>query len=363
VQPPGRKLGFAVVGLGKLAIEEVLPAFADSDSCRVVALVTGHPDDKGRALAAKYNVNPRAVYHYNNYDDLRNNPEIDAVYIALPNAMHAEYTIRAARAGKHVLCEKPMATSSADCQRMIDACRRARRALMVAYRIQYEPHNLRVKELIDRGEMGAPKLMVAVNSQNQPGGTWRTIRSLAGGGALPDIGIYCLNTARFLIGQEPTYVQASVYSNPNDPRFREVEESVQFTLWFGNGSILQAAASYSASDNKSYSLMTERGRITMDPGFAYRGLKLRVERGPDGAAGGGGDRGGGRRETEYKLKEANQFALEMDHFAEAIFENAPLRTPGEEGLRDQLLMEAIYQSAQSGQRLEIRPETLPWNRL
>src|SRR6266568_1071342 len=139
-EPPGKKVGWAIVGLGKLAINQILPAFAQCEQSKVVALVSGHPD-KANKLALRYGVNPKNIYNYGNYDSIRDNPEVDVIYIVLPNSMHAEYTIRGFQAGKHVLTEKPMANTPEDCQKMIDAGRKAGRKLMVAYRCRYEPYN------------------------------------------------------------------------------------------------------------------------------------------------------------------------------------------------------------------------------
>jgi predicted dehydrogenase len=336
--PAARKLGLAIVGLGKLAMEEILPAFAKTERCRVAALVTGHPDDKGRTVAQRYGVKPAAIYTYDTYDQMRDNPDIDAVYIVLPNSMHAEFTVRAANAGKHVLCEKPMATAAADCRQMIDACARAGKKLMIAYRIQYEPHNTKARDLLHSGQFGKARVITSVNTQNQEANTWRTVKKLAGGGSLPDIGLYCLNTTRFLLGEEPVEVQAYTFSPPNDPRFKEVEDVMQFTLRFPSGAVLNALSSYSAANKKGYDIIAEKGIITADPAFPYRGLKLKSQQGEKG----------GKTVTEYDLPDANQFALEMDHFAQAVLDNKPVKTPGEEGLRDQLLMEAIYRSAETG---------------
>ncbi len=181
-----------MVGLGHLALQEILPAFGEARHVRVTALVSGEAA-KARAVAAQYGVPEKSLYDYKSFDGLRDNPEVDVVYIVLPNAMHAEYTVRAAQAGKHVLCEKPMATSVADAQSMIDACRSAGRKLMIAYRCQYEPYNRALTALARSGEYGKVRLIEAVNGQNSANnGQWRLDRAMAGGGSLPDVGLYCL---------------------------------------------------------------------------------------------------------------------------------------------------------------------------
>src|SRR6476620_766986 len=182
--PPGKKVGYAIVGLGSLAINQILPAFAKCEKSKVVALVSGHPD-KANKLALRYNVNPKNIYNYQNYDSLKDNPEVDIIYIVLPNSMHAEYTIRGAQAGKHVLSEKPMATSVADCQAMIDAAKKANRKLMVAYRCRYEPFNQEMIRLARSKEFGPIKVIIADHGFNSGDPSqWRLNKQLAGGGCL-----------------------------------------------------------------------------------------------------------------------------------------------------------------------------------
>jgi predicted dehydrogenase len=195
-RPPNKRMGVAVVGLGRLALQQILPAFGASKFCKVTALVTGDAA-KGRRVAAQYAVNPKNILDYANYDRLKEVADVDLVYVVLPNSMHAEFTIRAAQAGKHVLCEKPMATSVAGCQHMIDACAAAKKKLMIAYRMQYEPYNRELIRLARSGSLGKLKSVVASNGQAQGDPQqWRLKKALAGGGALPDVGIYCLNAAR-----------------------------------------------------------------------------------------------------------------------------------------------------------------------
>ena len=201
------------MGLGSLAINQILPAFSKCEKSKVVALVSGHPD-KANKLALRYNVNPKNIYNYQNYDTLKDNPEVDIIYIVLPNSMHAEYTIRGAQAGKHVLSEKPMATSPADCQSMIDAAKKANRKLMVAYRCRYEPFNQEMIRMARSKEFGAIKVIIADHGFNIGDPTqWRLKRELSGGGCLMDIGIYSLQAARYITGEEPTEVTAQTYTD------------------------------------------------------------------------------------------------------------------------------------------------------
>ncbi len=337
--PVNERVGFAVVGLGRLALEEVLPAFGETKKSRLVALVSGTPDKAAR-IAAQYGVRPEAVYDYAGFDRIRDNPEIKAVYIILPNSMHKEYTIRAAQAGKDVLCEKPMAVSSAEAQEMVDACKKAQRKLMIAYRCQYEPYNREVLRMVREQAFGPARFIDAVNVQNQGDGKqWRFDRALAGGGSLPDVGLYCLNAARFLTGEEPVEVIARMFSPPGDPRYAEVEETVSFMLRFPSGVVANCATSYGMHESRLLRVHTPGGAITLDGAFSYDDKQLRVAH-RDGRA---------ESVDERRLPKQNQFALEIDHMAECVLANRQPHTPGEEGVQDHRVMEAIYQSATSGQ--------------
>ena len=218
--PPGKKLGWAIVGLGSLSINEILPGFAKCEKSKVVALVSGHPD-KANKLALRYGVSQECIYNYQNYDSIKDNPEVDVIYIVLPNGLHAEYAVRGLQAGKHVLTEKPMANTPAQCQQMIDAARKADRMLMVAYRCRYEPYNREAIRIARSGELGSIKVILADAGFNIGDPTqWRLNKELAGGGSLMDIGIYALQAARYLSGEERTEVNAAMSTTPNDPRFQ-----------------------------------------------------------------------------------------------------------------------------------------------
>lgn len=234
-----KKLGFAIVGLGKFAQEQMMPAFKDCKHARITALVSGSPDT-ARRLAAEYGVDSKNIYSYANFDSIKDNPAVDIVYIVLPPGLHAEYTVRAARAGKHVLCEKPMANTVRECEEMMAACQKAGKKLMIAYRAQFEPFNLDAIARIHRGELGRVMQITAdhgrvVDPTGDKADTWRVQKKLAGGGSLMDIGIYSLNAARYLTGEEPVEVMALEMSDKADPRFREVEDRVHFTLRFPSG--------------------------------------------------------------------------------------------------------------------------------
>jgi predicted dehydrogenase len=349
IAPPSRRVGFAIVGLGHLALEEVLPAFAQSRFARPVALVSGDPA-KARTVAAQYGISPGSLYSYADFDRIAHDEAVEVVYIILPNSMHAEFTERAARAGKHVLCEKPMATSVAECERMIGACRAAKVRLMIAYRSQYEPMDRAIATMAQAGTLGALREFVATNSQRQGKvDQWRHRKALAGGGALPDIGLYCLNAARFLSGEEPTEVIARVWSPPGDARFTEVEAAVRFSLGFPSGFAATAVSSYDSHESRGFRLQGTDGWAGMNPAFAYQGLKMQSGRLVDG------------RDTliEPHFPVKNQFALELDHMAGCVRENRIPHTPGEEGLQDQRIMDAIYRSAREGRVVPITPPPGP----
>jgi len=352
-EPPGdpmsERIGVAIVGVGRIAVNEMLPAFAQSKHAKPVALVSG---DRAKAIkvAHQYDIPESAVLDYKDYDKLAQMPEVQAVYIALPNSMHAEYTVRAAKAGKHVLCEKPMANSVAECQQMIDACRKAGKKLMIAYRSQYESNDRALLKMIRDKKLGALKEFISVNSQNMGDPEhWRLKRKLAGGGALPDVGLYCLNAARFLSGEEPVEVMGNVWSTPGDARFREVEESCQFVLRFPSGFIASCSTGYASHKSQMFRLNGSEAWAELNPAYAYNGIKLKVSRVVEGK----------EQTSEMQSDDKNQFAAELDHFAQCIQQNREVHTPGEEGLQDQRIMEAIYESARTRRPVKLKPPAGP----
>lgn len=341
--PPDQRIGYAVVGLGHLTLEEILPALSSCKKSKLVALVSGSPE-KMKKVASQYGVKTENCYSYDTYDQLKNNKEVDVIYIVLPNGLHKEYTIRGARAGKHILCEKPMANTPQECRDMIDACSKAGVELMIAYRIQYQPHNRKLRELVQKKEFGAPKFVEASNCQSSANPDhWRHKIKLAGGGALPDIGLYCLNTTRFVLGEEPTEVFAYQYSTPGNPLFKEVEEMVSWQMRFPSGVVANCATHYNVHESRRYRVLCEKGWLNMDKAYAYKGQSLSSAKAE------------GKMEIQQTigLMEKDQFALEMDHFSDCVIKNIKPFTPGEEGLQDHILMEAIYRSAKEGKPVKI----------
>ena len=338
-EPPGKKMGWAIVGLGSLSINQILPAFAKCEKSKPVAFVSGHPD-KANKLALRYGIDPKNIYNYQNYDSIKENPEVDIIYIVLPNGMHAEYTVRGFQAGKNVLTEKPMACNPTDCQKMIDAGKQAGKKLMVAYRCRYEPYNQEAIRIARSSELGPTQVIVAdagwnVTNPNQ----WRLQKDLSGGGSLMDIGIYALNASRYLTGEEPTEINALMYTAPGDPRFKEVEETINFQLRFPSGILANCTSSYGYVSQSHYRVIGTEGWLDMDPATWYTGLRMRV----------------GRKNTieEIDLPVRDHFAMEMDHMSQCVMENKEPLTPGEEGLRDMKLMMAIYEAARSNKTVRV----------
>lgn len=339
---PQRKLGYAIVGLGGYGLGIIIPQFKYCQHSKLVALVSGDPA-KAKRVAAEYGVPESNLYDYKNYDRIKDNPDIDIVYICLPVSMHAEYTIRGAKAGKHVLCEKPMALSSSECESMIAACKQAGKKLMIGYRCHFEPFNLEARRLARAGEIGKLRYFRSEHGYTTGGGNnWRLKKAMSGGGSLMDIGIYALQAARYMTGEEPVALTATETTDRSDPRFREMEDMISFELEFPSGVIGSCMSMYSANRNQ-FILMGDKGRIEMEPSTSYRGQRLWVGNGRD------------REITAPPNAQANQFAGQLDHLALSIIENREPIVAGEEGLRDIRIIEAVYRSAREQKRIVLRP--------
>jgi predicted dehydrogenase len=341
--PAGKKLGIALVGIGKLTMGQLLPAFAKCKNIAPVALVSGSPD-KAKEQAAKYGIDTKNIYNYENYDSIKDNPAIDAVYVVLPNAMHAEYTMRAAKAGKHVLCEKPMEVSSAKCREMIEVCKSNGKKLMVAYRLRYEPNNMALIDTVEKKVCGDLKIIEASAGFmiGKPHDQWRLRSPLAGGGCLMDIGVYALNAARYISREEPVEVNAFTHRTETDPRFVDpaCEESCNFQLRFPSGVLANCTSSYGTGLNR-YRAHCSSGWAEVEPALSYQGVKFRYD--------------ARKGKQEPNVGEVDHFAAEMDHFADCVINNKEIRTPGEEGLKDLLVIEAIYEAAKTGQTVKVKP--------
>ncbi len=336
-QKEPKPVGYCVVGLGRISVDHFMPGVLASKQGRITALVTGHAAEKAGPLAAKYGVPAGSIYTYEQYDRIRDNPAIDAVYIGLPNSMHAEYTIRAAKAGKHVLCEKPMSTTVADAQAMIRACASAGRKLMIAYRCQLEPVNLHTIQLIRSGAIGQVQAIESANGFNIQPGEWRLNRKLAGGGPLLDVGIYSLNASRYLTGEEPQVLSAYSSVIDKDGRFAEVEENDGWTMRFPSGIVASCNTTYGADMDGYVRVHGSKGMLELSPAFAYEGIHL------------SGFTQDGKNKQPIDMpkpgRDPDQFTVEADYFAGCIREDRPVKMDGNEGLRDMELMAQIYRSA------------------
>jgi glucose-fructose oxidoreductase len=330
------RAGFAVVGLGKLALGQIVPGFRNCRNAKLTALVSGH-SDKANRVATEQHVPAGSIYNYADFDRIAANPAIDVVYIVLPNFMHAEYTIRALKAGKHVLCEKPMASNVADAEAMVAAAKAANRKLMIAYRCQYEPLSLEAMRRVRSGSLGKPRLvitkMVRQSDLSEPSDAWRLDMKKSGGGALADMGIYGINGSRYLLNEEPIEVRATARTNRSDPRFKTVEDLVTWEFRFPSGATAQGSTSFDASDEMAFEVIGQHKRLVADPGCFYSGNHLYQWQ-------------GGNR-TEIPIREIDQFAREMDWMADVVRGKAPLVSPGEEGLQDMRLIHAILESARN----------------
>jgi len=333
-----RRVGYAVIGLGRIATH-FLQGTRDSSQSRITALVSGHRD-KAERIAAEYGVPLDSIYSYEDFDRIAANPAVDAVYVALPNSMHAEYTIRAAKAGKHVLCEKPMDISSAQCRRMIDACKAAHVKLMIAYRLHYEPTHLKALEIVRSGKLGPIQSMDANHGANIRAGEWRITKALGGGGPMFDHGVYALNSFRMFIGEEPSGYHAMISTPDRDGRFNEVEESVQWVTRFPSGALASGTASYGVELGGYWRIHGPWGFLQMTS-LSYQGQHL------FGHYASTPEFGAPWVEVDIASQEKDpmQFTRQVDHFSDCILHARTPNTPGEEGLADQIALEGVYKSA------------------
>lgn len=330
-QTDRKKIGYAVIGLGRIA-GHFMPGTRSTVNSEITALVSGHRD-KAERIAAQYNVPTSSIYNYENFDEIAHNPSVDAVYVALPNSMHAEYTIRAAKAGKHVLCEKPMATSVADCEKMIAACKAASVKLMIAYRCHYEPTNLRAIKLCRDGALGQVQAIQSAFGFNISPGEWRLSKKLAGGGPLYDVGIYSLNACRYLTGEEPDHIAAYASVIDHDGRFNEVEENLAWTMQFPSGIVASCTTTYGANMDGYFRVYGSKGWLQVDKAFVYEGLHLHAEY------------AGKQLDEPNPARDPSQFQAEAEHLSHCIQNGLEPQSPGEEGLRDLRYITEIYHSA------------------
>ncbi|MEO8711953.1 MAG: Gfo/Idh/MocA family oxidoreductase [Parafilimonas sp.] len=342
----GRKLNIALCGLGNYAgyLAEGLEV---SQYCRLAGIVTGHPA-KAETWKKKYNIPDKNIYNYQNFDEIKNNPDIDLVYVVLPNFMHKEYTVRAAKASKHVICEKPMAISVEDCEEMIKACKDAGVQLAIGYRLHYEPYNLEMKRLGQEKVFGQVRLVEAslgyrtydfadkaetgfdINDDTQ----WRLNKYKAGGGPLINLGIYCIQCCRYILGKEPVSVTAQFGKINNKIRFAQVEETITWQMEFPNAIITNCTSSYAFGIDRFFA-SADDGWFELSPAISYGPFRGRTSK------------------AELSFPDINQQAAQLDGIGKLILDNKPLpdHITGEEGIKDVRIIQAIYKAAATGNKV------------
>ncbi|MEM1411761.1 MAG: Gfo/Idh/MocA family oxidoreductase [Pseudomonadota bacterium] len=342
--PAEGSVGFAVMGLGGYGLGRIMPALARAERCHVAAVVSGNREKAAR-VASAYGLPGDAVYHYDDFDRIAEDERVEVVYNALPSGLHADWSEHAFAAGKHVLCEKPMALTSAECDRMIAAAEAADRQLMIAYRCYFEPFNVRAMALMREGAVGAIESIEAIHQYRMgptsPADNWRVVRSLAGGGPLEDYGIYGLQAALYLSNELPSQLRAETVQPTDDPRFSEIFASVRTEMSFPSGAKAELFTSYDTSPGQNrVAVRGSSGVLELEPATSYGGQRMSLTRNGSTEALEAGDPG-------------VQFHRQCDHFAEVIRDGVQLIAPGAMGLRDVRLMEAIYRSAASGETVRL----------
>jgi predicted dehydrogenase len=327
------KLGIALVGLGGYASGQLAPALQQTENCYLAGIVTGTPS-KAITWKQKYDIPEKNIYNYESFDSIKDNPDIDIIYVVLPNSMHAEYTIRAAEAGKHVICEKPMAITVADCDRMIAACKKANRLLSIGYRLHFEPYNLEMVRLGTGKVYGDLKKISGGFGFRAGPSQWRLTQKYAGGGPLMDVGIYVIQGMCYTTGMEPIAVTAIEGPKTDHEKFREVEQSLTWTFEFPNGLIGEGKTSY--ADNMNFlKAEASNGVFELTSAFNYTGQKGKTTEGP------------------MDFPHINQQARQMDAFALSVKNNTPSIVPGEMGRRDVKYLQAVYEAMRTGKRVVI----------
>ncbi|WP_375434160.1 Gfo/Idh/MocA family protein [uncultured Hymenobacter sp.] len=331
----GKQLGVALVGLGGYSSGQLAPALQKTKLCKLAGIVTGTPT-KATQWKQQYQIPDQNVYDYKTFDRIADNPAIDIIYIVLPVGLHAEYVERAARAGKHVICEKPMATSAADCRRMITAMQKAGKKFSIGYRLHFEPHNQEMMRLGQQKVLGPIKKMRADNGFRAGGMSWRLDKELAGGGPLMDMGIYCVQGIIYTKGELPVSVTAKFTPKTDPVLFKEVEAGINWQMQFADGAVADCRTSYAENMNSLLRAEATKGWMELQPAFGYGGLDGRTSQGP------------------MNVENVPQQARQMDDFADCILNNKPTRVPGEMGLRDMQIIEAIYRAAETGQKVSTK---------
>ena len=324
------KLGIALVGLGRYSKGELGPALKETEHCYLAGIVTGSAE-KAKEWRKKYDIEESNCYNYDNFDSIKDNKDIDIIYVVLPNAMHADFVVRAANAGKHVICEKPMAVSVEECDRMIDACKQAGVMFSIGYRLFFDHYNLEMMHIGQNKVFGNIKNIYAEHGLADVN-DWRSDKRLAGGGPLMDVGVYCVSACRYVTGMEPVAVMAQEGKKTDENKFRDVEQSLEWQMEFPGGIVAHCKTSYSERQN-FLRIEAENGWAELAPAFPYRDIKGKTSDG------------------KIKMKEVNQQARQMDDFAMAIKHKRTTPVPGEMGRQDVKIMMAIYEAMRTGERV------------
>jgi predicted dehydrogenase len=330
-----RKLSVALCGLGRYA-NVLKQGFAQSRYCRLTGVVTGTPA-KAAQWKQEYKLADKNIYSYQTFDQIRNNPDIDLIYITLPNGLHKDYVIRAAQAGKHVIVEKPMAFTVADCQEMIDACRKAGVELAVGYRLHYEPHHIELQRLGQQKVFGQVRMIEAslgYRLAGTPPDDWHLKKALAGGGPLMNLGVYCVQSGRYVLGEEPVSATAQYGPVTLPDLFKEVEENITWQLTFPSGAVCTSASTSNCNIDRFYA-SADDGFFELSPALSYGPFRGRSS------------------QAAFNFPTINQQAALLDDVAKHILDKKPLpaHISGEEGRRDMRVIEGIYRAASSGSKV------------
>jgi len=331
----GKKLNIALVGLGRYA-GYLAEGLQEAQYCRLAGIVTGTPS-KAVDWKKRYNIPDANIYNYQNFDSIKNNKDIDAVYIVLPNSMHKEFAIRTAEAGKQVIVEKPMAITVADCEEMIAACKKAGLQMAIGYRLHYEPYNMEMKRLGQEKVFGQVRLVEAsLGYKTGDPNEWRLKKALAGGGPLMNVGIYCVQASRYITGEEPLSVTAQFGPVTDPDLFKEVETSVTWQLDFPSGALANCTSTYNCGIDRLYA-SADNGSFELSPAISYGPFQGKTSKG------------------ELHFPETNQQAVQCDEIAKVLLtgKQLPSHITGEEGLKDIKIMQAIYEAARTGKKVSI----------
>ena len=330
------KLGVALVGLGYYSTDLLAPALQQTENCYLAGIVTGTPE-KAEAWKLKYNIPEKNIYNYDNFDQIANNPDIDVIYVVLPPSMHKEFSIRAANAGKHVWCEKPMALDEQECNEMIEACKKNNVSLSIGYRLHHEPHTKEYRKIVGEKLLGnVLHVECAAGYTENRTDHWKQKREM-GGGVLYDMGVYAIQGARLGSGMEPVAIVSAVTSTTRPEIYKDgLDETVVAQLEFPGGVLADIKTSFGENIN-FMNITCEKGKIELAPYSGYNGIKGTSPLG----------------EIQFPYDVPWQQANQMDQESLAIMNGQPAIVPGEEGLRDIRIVRAIYKSAETGLRVDI----------